>query len=480
MTVLRKRDTSIALPSISNTSSTKPAQAPKNRVPLPRLVSIPETCEAEKKTEKKICAFIPTDLRENIVHEFVEYGKTVFEEQKANLKCPKCQKIGSFTNKGIGGKPAQGGIKEIQILCNPKLGGCSSATRLLYALDKSSGSEYEKALILAKQIGQHNNTNDVEEAILNDSESDVEIIINPDFSDDVKLLHDKIKYLENENLLLRTKLEAALDRLTLLENSAQAKAATIDAKGVPVAIPNIPLKTPPGELGVYVEESTSEVTGPNETISSDNKAHIPSAPLKNRKEKLGAHVEKLASEVTEAGSNDRWTEVVKKNLKKKAKLEKKCATIFTGHAAKPKVIKIHLKIKDKSAFRNAKDSKDVNNIIRNGLKGLGISDNVITFSKIGNSVLEIYVDEDKVSKIKEQIGLQELELISNFDPEGGFGDREAPKDKIIKRLSYLYRRYASNRIRTAILDGYSDEIQESIKNSILESTEKNTDSPSSE
>lgn len=138
--------------------------------------------------------------------------------------------------------------------------------------------------------------------------------------------------------------------------------------------------------------------------------------------------------------------------------------LFKGPNKKEPIKKLHVRLKDKRPLKEATSSKEVNKIIEAGLKATKLSNLVIAYSKIGNSVLELYYEDSKEEKLRARLRDEEIETIHDFEAMAPALDGQNKEATIVKRLRYLFNRYQSNRFRTAILDGYNEDITNQVRN----------------
>lgn len=125
----------------------------------------------------------------------------------------------------------------------------------------------------------------------------------------------------------------------------------------------------------------------------------------------------------------------------------------------------HIRIQDARGLRACKSAGEVDSIIRSTLTTLGIKKRVVAFSKIGNSILELYTATRDRDEILEAFARYGVEVIQNFDvlaaaPHVRMHD---PTPKVINRLTYLYRRAHVMNMRACILAGYPDEISNAVR-----------------
>ena len=107
------------------------------------------------------------------------------------------------------------------------------------------------------------------------------------------------------------------------------------------------------------------------------------------------------------------------------------------------------------------------------MKALGIHKDVVQFSKIGNSILEIYVSKDKLQIVRDsllKIGATILpHCPAHIIPE--YFVHASPQQMAIQRMAFLYKATSNRNLRECILRGESSETSAAIV-ALFHSTEK--------
>lgn len=124
--------------------------------------------------------------------------------------------------------------------------------------------------------------------------------------------------------------------------------------------------------------------------------------------------------------------------------------------------KTHIRINDSRSLRNCRSARDVSDVISSTLKHIGVKGKVVAFSKIGNSVLELYTACKDRNFMHDAYAQHEVEVLVNYNvaepaPHARMRD---PTEHIVRRLTYLMRRASVVRLRECILQGYSEHIKD--------------------
>ena len=147
-----------------------------------------------------------------------------------------------------------------------------------------------------------------------------------------------------------------------------------------------------------------------------------------------------------------------KDLDKK-RIKKLAASIFKKKEAPLEFTRIHCKIEKSEAIKKAVDKTK---LIWQMTKEMNVHRDVIAVSKIGNSIIELYVKKHKMDMVREKIKAKlGIEILDNLDlmeqsphNKEGFNYNELT----IKRLQYLYRKAALQNLKTCIVSGLSEEM----------------------
>jgi hypothetical protein len=111
-------------------------------------------------------------------------------------------------------------------------------------------------------------------------------------------------------------------------------------------------------------------------------------------------------------------------------------------------------------YKNLNSSKEVTQVIRGSLKSAGVASKVSLFSKIGDSVLELYVPTCEVEKVTRIIESKKVKELTNFDLLGTPTSTIPPnamENMLVKRLSFLYIIGKFQKLIECILAGVPEE-----------------------
>jgi hypothetical protein len=129
-------------------------------------------------------------------------------------------------------------------------------------------------------------------------------------------------------------------------------------------------------------------------------------------------------------------------------------------------VRIHFKSGDARALKRARTAAEANATIRELCRAAGIKKEVFLHSKIGNSMIEIYVPKE--SKEWTILNLRDKGLVveTTFDPtqrpEYAAADMAQTREFIVKRLTFLYKRARLVNLKSCILDGYNEDIRTAV------------------
>lgn len=161
-----------------------------------------------------------------------------------------------------------------------------------------------------------------------------------------------------------------------------------------------------------------------------------------------------------------WATVVNKQTRREAiKLRKKIDKAFAPRTDPAEFVKVHIAIPNNSSLK-ACPPRDKRKWLRQACKSLNINKFVFDVSKIGNSIMEIYIPElamDEVVQRLDDKGAVRIAVSHDKIPDYAPASTEALKKSIINRLASLYRFARLVRLRECILRGYSEEIQNAVK-----------------
>lgn len=119
-------------------------------------------------------------------------------------------------------------------------------------------------------------------------------------------------------------------------------------------------------------------------------------------------------------------------------------------------------------------------ILKNMLRSVGIKNDVVALSKIGNSLLEIYVPVSKLDKVTGRLAQHRVEFETGLDqtaapPYGPQGSRNI--EIMVQRLAHLYENKKLLNLRECILRGLPLEIQDQIMKICLKKQKSSSATP---
>lgn len=130
--------------------------------------------------------------------------------------------------------------------------------------------------------------------------------------------------------------------------------------------------------------------------------------------------------------------------------------------------KIHIRV-NSIVFKRCKSNKDVTEILQGVLRTLGISRHIPLVSKIGNSLVELYVPVPQLTNILELLegkAVLEENLDLESPPSYTKQNRAACNKSLINRLSHLYKCARFVKLKACVLDGFSQDIQDQVLSTV--------------
>lgn len=450
------------------------------------------------------------------------------ETFQKTLKCPTCHVKGHLHNSGKGGNDNAGGFKKIQVICKAPNKGtingiCGSKKRLeevlnasgkvallsefttlygkLKVLNREVKQEKEKKLKTSKiiRLDSDPNSSPVKMNVDVETEDDMEVVLDKDveFDDldneletnDMETVIENIELesmtnetvkddeqpmqqvsVETRVLMMEQKLEVVLqerdewtkERNALIKKFQEEKDEwMLEKEKLLKMIQN-------NNIDKEKEELLKEVDDLKKTLKKLSNNDVTSEKLKKETndstEKMGTLNGPKKSIHYECNSKKSWANVatIKENEKKKFKN-------FALKALAPRTdplefSRIHFKINSSKQLKSCKP-QDKMKMIYEILNTMEIRNYVFLASKIGNSIIEIYLRKDKRDEVRAAIKKHNLELFDDFNLESKF---EASKMKdvnelIAKRLAFLYKKATLQNLRICILNGLSEEMQNMVK-----------------
>jgi hypothetical protein len=123
-------------------------------------------------------------------------------------------------------------------------------------------------------------------------------------------------------------------------------------------------------------------------------------------------------------------------------------------------------------FRGCRSPQEYTEVVQGILRALGIQKEVVLASKIGNSILELYVALPSKDTV---INALKDHYIPGFDPAARPVHAQASPDSshkaLVKRLTYLYKKARYVKLKECILQGFSPIITSTVLNEYQKSTD---------
>ena len=433
-----------------------------------------------------LCVPIIISDTENVPEIFSAYERNVFAATKQHLLCS-CGKS-EFTSQGKGGKPNAGGFRTLQLQCH-RTRGCGKKVRLDSALAdspnlKEEASIYSTSLEMAKKAAIYSNhavqaiapaskKRARESSPSTPSEDSVSLTPPPlqpsrdiDFLSDepVSPMDEQFPTVENPmygNFLLlqkdlrdfKQKMESKVESLQSELKETRLHNNSLIRWNSKLTDENKALKA---QLAALQESQEDEAMSMVDTQ--------PPAPL-NQSTSQNKKMEPKTNTYAAVASKHRPT-LPKSDLKaRRAGIQ-----LFKGPPKKDDISKLYIRLGDKRPIKNAKTAKEISQVVDAGLKAMRIKRYVLTYSKIGNSVLELYVEDQKREAVISRLRMEEIQILENFQPLAPALGREVQTELVVRRLAFLLKRYNSARFHKAILSGIPPEVIEKAK---LKSSESN-------
>jgi hypothetical protein len=136
--------------------------------------------------------------------------------------------------------------------------------------------------------------------------------------------------------------------------------------------------------------------------------------------------------------------------------------------------KVYVTVTDNRALKRCQSMADVNATVRASLKYYGVNNLVHKFSKIGNSLLELYFVEENEEELIERLHNKSVQYSYDMPTERPGVQLQLPAEvlaaKTVNRLTRLYERAKFVKLREAILRGHP----EAIRNTVLAAAEAAT------
>lgn len=183
------------------------------------------------------------------------------------------------------------------------------------------------------------------------------------------------------------------------------------------------------------------------------------------------------------GENGTWTEVVKKHRPRNNAVTPKAAKTKNYlknilRAGKPKsepleFSRLHIMLRDTREVKKFMKKGRLYDFLWDFTRALGIKKWVLDVSIIGSQIVEIYVRTDAVMRILDICEAEKVVVEEFFDLNAVpvFGRIKDIRRRMVRRLSFIYRRAALINLRKCILEGLPEDIQNAIKDEAAKSLE---------
>jgi hypothetical protein len=353
---------------------------------------------------------------------FHEYEGELYKLHASVLKCHSCETIGCLKNKGPAGSFLQGNFKSIQLICNNKAGakGCGGTCRLATALATTGlpeAEEHKQKLEEAKRVGLEIEKREGKRPATSSTEGARKRVSTGDGDywkqkfmqtsaqvDGMKEELEMLRPLHAEVKALRTMLQQLLDKQTTHRVHFEQPAGQTDTAPVAQQAANAP-----------------EARAGAQTYAAKVKATAPARILRRQARKvLAPRTEPL------------------------------------------EFAKMHLKIQDARPLKRTASAAEANKLLGETLRLVGVKKHVFAFSKIGNSILEIYVPTGSKVVVEQQLAKADITSIPDFNalelPAFGKKSAEMVREAIVKRLTFQYKRARLTNLRECILRGVDENI----------------------
>jgi hypothetical protein len=128
--------------------------------------------------------------------------------------------------------------------------------------------------------------------------------------------------------------------------------------------------------------------------------------------------------------------------------------------------RIHFKTGSSRLLKNARSAREADATIHEMCRVAGVKKDVFLHSKIGNSIVELYVPALKKQDVVDELNCTGFVVVEDFNPavvpDYGRQTLEQVRGLVVKRLAFLYRRGRLVNLKKCILRGYSEDIQAAV------------------
>ena len=406
--------------------------------------------------------------------EFASWEGKLFREHKKDLICASCGK-GAYTNKGAAGNLNQGGFRTIQVLCNPVYGGCNKSVRLSEALWASGLTAAQKhhCEVLNATI-MNSSPGDKKQKKTKKDKKETGI---PGASE------ERGEGVQGEEEGLRQRLETVI-RISEEQVRINAEQGCVIEQ----------LKTEIAQLkadrGQRVEEQVDAQMEDGQDDERGEEAPAGRGDISDRMDRLENQLERVITFLQEGqreptaprspvqqpgpaqSTGTSFADVARRAQATAPSaprvLRRRAAQLIAPVTTPIGVKRLHIRITDPRPLRKCKSAREANMLVEGLLKEVGIRRRVMGFSRIGNSILEIYTPDgdENLSLVAERLHRKRAVVLHDHKPwelpQHGSKDLQEIQAKMTARLAFLYRRARTVNHRNAILEGYSAEIREAV------------------
>lgn len=401
------------------------------------------------------------------------YEQTIADIAKrileVHLPCPGCEELTLFRSTGVGGTVAGSGYRKLQIQCRV----CKRKiffTNLLKLLDGpvTATSPFKEAISTAAEamrtlnsvlLGRPNRTiddffsrkrsrpaSDHEEPLLACAPAPTDEARPDDESDSAP--RPEVEALREENEKLKKQLEAKDKELTLLKQKfieLEQHRDTTDARleKLETALQN---RAPPAGILSWADQVDLE----------ENSAAKPQATVPNSSAKKPSYANAVIS--TGTVINGRPSRKPNKALSFMAK-----KSIYrNGPAVTFKLIQF--KLASTAAMKKLTSNLDKLRLIWKLTETLGIRNSVFEVSRIGNSIVELYVIEKHYEQIRDTLESFQLEIVTvNPMDVPDFGKIQDTYQLVRRRKGAMFKRARLVNLRNTILADIPKEMANEIR-----------------
>ena len=319
---------------------------------------------------------------------------------------------------------------------------------------------------------------------------------------------NRINYLEKENAILHKEISRLVNLVSSLASKVE-QLQSLEGTNPPINSGSVNGPRPPINVAPIAQQCEPTVSIPNVT---DNENYMPStdpvtnatrprppssnviidhtdatinnidptyqeipAPLAKILKKLEEKIDKLASEKgqslkpleanfpTLAASYKQIATKGVDNNTKFAKFVKRKATKMVLTPSDPlEFSKVYIKIHDNRLLKRCKSAKEKNILIKQLLKNLKINQHVFMCSRIGNSILELYVNNSKLRMVAEALASKDIDPIDinvNIMPMYA---KSNDLNIVAKRIAGCFEFAKLYNLKKCVLAGISPEVLEMV------------------